>query len=207
MLTYKCNVNNIKIGGNTLKIKDMIICSLFAALMAVGANVAPFLTIGGIPITLQLLFAILAGGLLGSRLGSLAMGLYLLLGLIGAPVFAQFRGGIGSILSPTFGYVISFIFVAYVVGKLLEKESVSRVHYISAGMLAIIVNYIIGTNYTYFALTFWAEAPEGFSYIVAWSWMGAYLPIDIGVTIFALIMVPKLKKALNYRPEVKQKAA
>lgn len=46
-----------------MRIKEMVICALFAALMAIGANVSPMLMIGGVPVTLQLLFAILAGGL------------------------------------------------------------------------------------------------------------------------------------------------
>ncbi|MBO1001647.1 hypothetical protein [Pseudogracilibacillus auburnensis] len=49
-----------------MKTKPLILYGLFVALMGVGANVSSFLTIGGVPITLQLLFAILAGGVLGS---------------------------------------------------------------------------------------------------------------------------------------------
>lgn len=122
---------------------------------------------------------------------------YLCLGLVGAPVFAQFKGGITSILSPTFGYVISFIFVAYIVGVFFESEKRRVIHYLGAGVTAIVVNYLIGTNYMYFAYTFWAEVPEGFSYIMAWSWMVAYMPLDIGVTILSLVMIPKLEKALS----------
>lgn len=180
-----------------MKVKEMVICALFAALMAIGANVSPMLMIGGVPVTLQLLFAILAGGLLGRRLGSIAMIVYLCLGLVGAPVFAQFKGGITSILSPTFGYVISFIFVAYIVGLFLESQKRKITHYVSAGVMAIVVNYLIGTTYMYFAYKFWAEVPEGFSYLMAWSWMVAYMPLDIGVTILSLVMTPKLEKALR----------
>ncbi|BAQ12005.1 bioy family protein [Bacillus sp. OxB-1] len=190
-----------------MKTKDIVICALFAALMGVGANVAPLLTIGGVPITLQLLFAIVAGGLIGSRLGASAMAVYLFIGLAGAPVFAQFKGGPGSILSPTFGYVISFIFVAYIVGKFFEQEKMNWLSYIGAGSLAILVNYVIGTNYMYLAFKYWVAAPEGFSYLMAWSWMGAYLPLDIGVTILSLVLIPRLQKALKRKPIANQPAA
>lgn len=187
-----------------MKAKEIVICSLFAAMMGVGANVSPLLMIGGVPITLQLLFAVIAGGLIGSRLGSFSMLAYLFLGLAGAPIFAQFKGGPGSILSPTFGYVISFIFVAYIVGKFFESEKQSIFNYIGAGTLAIIANYFIGTNYMYFAFKYWIAAPEGFSYVMAWSWMIAYLPLDIVVTVVALTLVPRLQKALKQKPIQKQ---
>lgn len=183
-----------------MNVKDMAICSVFAALMAIGANISPFLMIGGVPITLQLLFAILAGGLIGSRLGAISMTVYLLLGLAGAPIFAQFKGGIGSLFSPTFGYVISFIFVAYIVGKFFERVKQSIFNYAGVGLLAIITNYLIGTNYMYFAFTYWAAAPDGFSYTMAWSWMVAYLPLDIAVTVLSLVLVPRLQRALKQKP-------
>ncbi|MFS0574613.1 biotin transporter BioY [Sporosarcina sp. 179-K 3D1 HS] len=190
-----------------MKAKDIVTCALFAALMGVGANVAPLLTIGGVPITLQLLFAIIAGGLLGSRLGAFSMAAYLFIGLAGAPIFAQFKGGLGSLFSPTFGYVISFVFVAYLVGKLFEKEKMNWLTYIGAGSLSILVNYGIGTNYMYLAFKYWVAAPEGFSYLMAWSWMVAYLPLDIGVTIMSLILIPRLQKALKRQPVANQPAA
>jgi biotin transport system substrate-specific component len=187
-----------------MKTKNMVVCALFAALMAVGANVSPFLTIGGVPVTLQLMFAILAGGILGSRLGAISMVTYMLIGLIGAPVFAQFKGGPAQLLSPTFGFILSFIAVAYVTGKLVgDRLHTSKKSYISAAVLSLLLNYVIGTNIMYAALRYWAETPDGFSYFVAWGWMGAYLPLDIVVVIVSFSLIPKLKTALKgtYRVE------
>ncbi|WP_026581178.1 biotin transporter BioY [Bacillus sp. J33] len=181
-----------------LRTQYLVHCGLFAALMGIGANLSPFLMIGSVPITLQLLFAILAGGILGSRIGSLAMLVYMLVGLIGAPVFAQFKGGPAQLLSPTFGFVLSFIFVAYATGKLLAHPGgPTRMRYIFAGFLSISGNYIIGTNWMYLSLKLWAEAPDGFSYSMAWGWMMAYLPLDLAVTGFALVLLPKLQRALK----------
>lgn len=166
--------------------------------MAIGANVSPFLTIGGVPVTLQLMFAILAGGILGSRLGALSMIAYILLGLAGAPVFAQFKGGMAHILSPTFGFVISFVVVAYAVGKIFEnKKAAEKLHIAGAGLLSIVLNYLIGTNFMYMALKIWADAPDHFSYITAWGWMLAYLPLDIAVTAVSLAVLLRLKKTLK----------
>ncbi len=180
------------------KTKDIVLCGLFVALMAVGANVTSFLTIGGVPITLQLMFAVLAGGILGSRLGSLSMIGYIFVGLVGAPVFAQFKGGPSHLLSPTFGFILSFIAVAYVSGKLIGDHKItSRKCYINAGILTILCNYIIGTNLMYVAFKIWADAPDGFSYLMAWGWMLAYLPLDIVVVIVSLGLLPKLRTALR----------
>lgn len=182
------------------KTRNIVLCGLFAALMAIGANVSPFLTIGGVPITLQLMFAILAGGILGSRIGALSMLTYMFIGLVGAPVFAQFKGGPAQLLSPTFGFIISFILVAYITGKLIgEQTEPTKKHYIGAGILSILCNYIIGTNMMYLAFKVWADAPDGFSYVTAWSWMLVYLPLDIVVTTVSLVILPKLRKALSGR--------
>lgn len=183
-------------GGS--KVRNIVLSGLFAALMAIGANVSSFLTIGGVPITLQLMFAMLAGGILGSRLGSLAMLAYLLVGLFGAPVFAQLKGGPAQLLSPTFGFIISFIFVAYATGKLIgDRKQVTKKHYIGAGFLSIALNYLIGTNMMYLAFKIWVAAPSGFSYTVAWSWMLVYFPLDLVVVALSLGVLARLRKALS----------
>ncbi len=73
---------------------------MFVALMAIGANIvswAPFLQVAGIPLSMQPFFAILAGLLLGSRLGALSMTVYMLVGVAGAPIFANFKAGFGAL--------------------------------------------------------------------------------------------------------------
>lgn len=187
-----------------MKAREITLCALFAALMGIGANVSPLLVIGGVPVTLQLMFAILAGGILGSRLGAISMTVYLFVGLVGAPIFAQFKGGPASLLSPTFGFVISFILVAYLTGKCLEGKR-NWFTYTFAGVLAISANYLIGTNYMFLAFKYWVEAPGDFSYLVAWSWMLAYLPLDLAVTTLSFIIIPKMEKAIFRVPVKKEK--
>src|SRR5699024_9327134 len=122
--------------------------AMFVALTAIGANmtsIVPFLVVGGVPITLQTFFAVMAGLVLGSRIGAFSMFVYMMLGLVGAPVFAQFKGGMGMVLSPTFGFILSFILIAYVAGKMRERNS-SLSSYIMAALVAMTINYIFGTN-------------------------------------------------------------
>ena len=71
---------------------EMTLASMFVVLMAIGANITtliPGLVVGGVPITLQTFFAILAGMVLGGRLGALAITVYAFMGLVGIPVFAS----------------------------------------------------------------------------------------------------------------------
>ena len=174
---------------------------MFAALMMIGANITafvPFLVIGGVPITLQTFFAILAGLLLGSRLGAMAMTVYLFIGLVGAPVFSKFGGGFGYIVNPTFGFVVSFILTAYIAGKIVEKNG--KLHgYILAALVGMIVNYLFGTNWMYFAYKFWAAAPDAFTYKVAWLWMIPPLPKDILLSILAGMFGHRMYKVLKVR--------
>lgn len=183
------------------RVVGLVYCGMFAALMMIGANITafvPFLVVGGVPITLQTFFAILAGALLGSRLGAISMTVYLFIGLAGAPVFARFGGGFGSVISPNFGFLISFIFTAYVVGKIIEKNS--KLHgYVVAALVGMALNYVFGTNWMYFAYKLWAAAPDAFTYKVAWMWMMVPLPKDILLAVLAGMFGHRMHKILKVR--------
>ena len=81
------------------EIKEMVLCALFVALIAAGAFIK--IPVPVVPFTLQYLFTMLAGLLLGGRWGLVSVGVYIILGLAGLPGFAQ-RGGIGYLFQPRF---------------------------------------------------------------------------------------------------------
>ena len=117
----------------------------FVVATSFGAHVAVPLPWTPVPMTLQPLFVILAGAVLGPRLGAATMATYLAVGMGGAPVFAQGHAGIGWLLGPTGGYLISYPAAAYVSGLLAGKASASALRLfgaLSAGMLII---YVGGT--------------------------------------------------------------
>jgi biotin transport system substrate-specific component len=181
--------------NSKFKTVELTLASMFVVLIAVGANITtiiPGLVVGGVPITLQTFFAIIAGLILGSRLGVLTTSAYAFIGLVGIPVFAQFGAGLGSLIRPTFGFILSFILAAYVVGKMVEKKN-SVSSFILAALVGTAINYVVGTNWMYFAYKLWADAPEGFTYGMAWLWMLAPLPKDIILAIFAGTMAHRLK--------------
>src|SRR5215211_6026822 len=88
--------------------------ALMAAVTAVAAQIA--IPIFPVPFTLQVFAVVLSGFLLGPRYGALAQVIYLLVGAIGVPVFAQFKGGLGVVLGPTGGYLVSYPIAAAVAG-------------------------------------------------------------------------------------------
>ncbi|TGB02744.1 biotin transporter BioY [Halobacillus salinus] len=194
--------------GSRMSAYDIVIGSLFVALMAVGANItsiAPFLSVLGVPLTLQTFFAILAGIILGSRLGTFSIMVYVILGLIGAPIFAQFSGGLGTIFSPTFGFILSYLAVAYVSGKIAEARR-SSVVYIAAALAGVAMNYLIGVNLFYAAMNFWVGG-EGISYVVAWSSMLLFLLKDVTLAVVAGLFAHRLEKTFLQRTSLRQAKA
>ncbi len=89
-----------------IKTRDLIYCALFAALTAIGAFL--HFQLFQATITLQFFFTAMAGLLLGAKLGALSQLLYVVLGLVGVPIFAA-GGGFGYIFNPTFGFLLGLI--------------------------------------------------------------------------------------------------
>jgi biotin transport system substrate-specific component len=128
--------------------RALMITGLFAALTAISAYVA--IPIGPAPITMQLLLTLLSGVLLGHRLGPISQLVYMIMGLVGLPVFAGGMGGPSYIFSPTFGYVIGFIAASFVVGKFLQFKHPPRVFDLWLACLAgVFVVYLIGYPYLF----------------------------------------------------------
>ena len=88
--------------------------ALMAAVTAVAAQIA--IPVPPVPLTLQVLAVILSGLLLGPRYGALAQAVYVLVGAVGVPVFSEFSGGLGIILGPNGGYLVSFPIAAAIAG-------------------------------------------------------------------------------------------
>ncbi|HKI81552.1 MAG TPA: biotin transporter BioY [Pseudodesulfovibrio sp.] len=132
--------------------------ALMAALIGAGAYlVAP---IGPVPVSMQPFFIFLAGYLLGPRHAVLAMGLYLLAGVIGLPVFAGGKSGLGYLLGPTGGYLFGFLGTALICGLARPREGgLPLLRGVAAGLAAVGLAYITGAVWLKFVLTLtWTEA-------------------------------------------------
>jgi biotin transport system substrate-specific component len=115
-------------------LRGMVYASLFGALTAVGAYI--IIPLPPVPITLQTLFMGLAGALLGGRLAALSQIVYLLLGIIGLPVFAGGKAGFGILFGPTGGYLIGFVAAAFVIGKLASLRERSGFAWLCLSLVA-----------------------------------------------------------------------
>ena len=107
--------------------QDVAVCGLFTALIAVGAFIKIVIPVGAdtMNFTLQWLFVLLAGLLLGSKRAFRSVAVYLITGLIGFPIFAR-GGGPAYLLRPTFGFLLGFALAAWVIGFLCEKLRPTR---------------------------------------------------------------------------------
>ena len=130
-----------------MKVKDLILTALFAALTAIGAFLGFKFVLASI--TLQFLFTAMAGVLLGRRYGALSQAVYVLLGLVGVPIFAQ-GGGFSYVLQPTALAMLAGLAVLYAIG---------------VPYMALIANGYLGKG-----LTFWQVMRSG---------MLIYLPGDM----------------------------
>ncbi|MCU7556962.1 biotin transporter BioY [Macrococcus capreoli] len=131
-----------------MKTKDLVIAGMFTALIAV-LGLLPPISIPGIPVpfTFQNLGYILAGCLLGRKLGGLSVLIFIILVAIGLPVLSGGRGGIALFFGPTGGYILSFPIVAYLIGLFVERmqaPKVWQVFVINALIGALLCNLIGG---------------------------------------------------------------
>jgi len=155
-----------------MKYKGWILAGFFAGLTVVGTFLRipfPF-----VPLTLQVLIVLLAGFTLGPKYGMLSQVLYLFLGLAGLPVFSS-GGGLGSVFSPSFGYLLSYPAAAWIVGRISLKEDGGVLRFGLAACAGIAMIYLLGASVLYFNLNYLAGKN-----------LGVYQVLKIGVLPFLL---------------------
>lgn len=147
-------------------VQDIAYVALFTALTVATAVFFRF-TSGVIPFSLVPFMVMLAGGILGSRLAATSMALYVLMGLLGLPVFAQAPfGGLSYVLQPSFGFLLGFIVGAYVIGKIVERKPTSLLTYAGANMVGLVIMYAVGLIYFWFLFNFCLGKPIDFTTVV-----------------------------------------
>jgi biotin transport system substrate-specific component len=170
------------------KLRWMVLASLMAALTAVGAYI--HVPIGPVPIVLSTLFVLLSGLLLGSRWGLASMGLYLLVGAIGMPVFSGGKGGFAHLLGPTGGYLLGFVLSAWVTGFISER---------SRGLLILeIFAVFVGSLAIYGFGIFWLKMITQMSWLK--TLMVGMIPFLIGDAVkasVALVLARAVRPVLN----------
>lgn len=176
--------------------RTITLCGLFAALTAIGAFIKIPLPPPLVPFTLQFLFCALAGVLLGSKVGALSQLIYVLVGLVGIPVFTE-GGGLHYVVKPTFGYLIGFVLGAYVIGLCVEKfKEINFKNFFIASLIGLIVVYVLGVVYMYIIYNFYIGNEMGV-WVAVWGGAISCAPGDILICIITAIMGVKMIPALR----------
>ena len=161
--------------------------ALFTALIAAGAFVT--IPLGPVPFTLQTLFVLLAGLVLGPRLGALSVVAYVVLGLV-APVYAGGTSGLGVLFGPTGGYLLGFVLGALVAGAVGRSRDAGTPRLVVGGLAGLLPIYALGA--TWLAISLHATDLR----LVLVGGVLQFLPFDIikavvaGVLAHALIKSP-----------------
>ncbi len=165
-----------------------VYASLMASLIAVGAYL--MVPLGPVPVVLQNLFVLLAGLLLGGRWGLVSVGIYLLVGAMGLPVFAEGKGGIAHLVGPRGGYLFGFAAAAYMAGMLSERGR--------SKMWADVVAVVIGTLMIYACGIPWLKMQAGMSWQKALTvGMIPFLVPDAVKAVAAVLLAKALRPLLR----------
>lgn len=172
-----------------LKTKDLALCALFAALIAVCAWISIPATV---PFTLQTFAIFAALGLLGGKRGTVAVAVYLLLGAVGVPVFAGFQGGIGALLGTTGGYLLGFLLTALIVWGMEARFGSKTGVFLLSAVLGMLVCYAFGTAWY---LVVYARTKGAISPATALGWCVVPFLIPDAVKIaLAVLLRGRLKR-------------
>ena len=197
------------------KTTALVLCGIFAALMAICSFITIPLGFTPVPINLATLGVFLTGGILGKKYGSISLIVYILLGAVGIPVFAGFKGGLGVLAGPTGGYIIGYLAAAFLTGLLVEivfrktfggAESGSRSKTSGTAksrtlrLIGIILSMIIGLAACYALGTAWFMISTGTGFGAAMvSCVIPFLPGDAVKIVAGALLVQKLRPMIPIR--------
>ena len=178
----------------TMSARQITMTALFVALVAVGAFIK--IPIPYLPFTLQLLFTTLAGLILGSRLGGMSVVMYLILGLVGVPIFTE-GGGLMYVVKPTFGYLLGFAIGAFVAGRMVETSvTLTFKRLLAASFVNLAIVYGVGMIYLYEIKDLYLEKPIGLDVLFIYCFALPVIP-DIFLCILAAVIAKRLLPILK----------
>lgn len=176
------------------KIKQMTVIALMTAVLCILSPFSLNIPVSPVPISLGSMAVYFVVTVLGMKRGTISVLLYILLGLVGLPVFSNFTGGAGKLFGPTGGYIIGYIFLALIFGGAIEYGT----KLIKNELLVSIVGGIVGTLVLYLFGTVWLAILLQKDFVSA-LWLGVipYIPGDIIKFILAMAIGVQLRKRLK----------
>ncbi|MCR5230530.1 MAG: biotin transporter BioY [Solobacterium sp.] len=174
-----------------LTVKQMAVTAVMAAVISVLSPIAVPLA-GEVPISLATLAVMLSGVILGSRLGTLAVLIYILLGMIGIPVFAGYTSGAGIVFGMTGGYIIGYLPLALISGMFYEKLRAGSPY------IAVIAGTFAGNAVLYLLGTVWFIKYTGMAAAGALAaCVIPFIPGDLLKIAAVCILAPRIRTALE----------
>lgn len=175
-------------------IKEMIVVALFVALITVGTFIKIPMPMDDY-LTLQVEIVILCGFILGPKLAFLATAIYVLLGLIGVPVFAA-GGGFDYVLRPSFGFIYGFIFAATLIGFLSYR--VKELKFWKAlliGLAGVVVIYVCGYIHKYVIYNYYTMENATTMKAIIVATLSFDVPKDLILCVLCSLVAKRLQNA------------
>ncbi len=169
-----------------LTTRELAVAALFTAILAASAFVA--IPVGSVPFTLQVYVVLLAGLVLGPRLGVLSVLAYLVLGLF-APVYAGGASGLGALFGPTGGYLFGFIGAALVSGVIVGAAGRRLPRLLIAGLGGLVPIYVLGSGWLALQLHLTPGAAV-LTGVVPFMWLDVMKAVAAALTAGALVSLP-----------------
>lgn len=176
-----------------MKTKDLTLMAMFIVLIIVGTFTRIPLPL--CPINLQPFFVILSGLLLGGKKGAASVGGFVLLGLIGLPVFTN-GGGIGYVLQPTFGYMLGYCIGAFLAGCISSTGNLSVLRFTVAGLCGLVVVYAVGVAYFWCISRYYLKSDLGIKAMLVSCFLIPF-PKDVVSCVLAAFLGKRLLPIIN----------
>lgn len=172
---------------NKMSTRQLALIGIMSAVICILGPLS--LPIGLVPISLTNLVIYFSLYALGQKKGTISYVVYLLIGLVGLPVFSGFSGGFVKLAGPTGGYLIGFIFMAFISGIFIDRFS-SKIYICIFGMiLGTVITYLFGTAW----LAYVAKMPFN---TALYAGVIPFIPGDLIKIIIAALIGPQIKKRL-----------
>ena len=176
--------------------RDLCFCAIGAALIAVCAWIS---IPADVPFTLQTFAIFAVCGLLGGKRGTVSVLVYLLLGAVGAPVFAGFRGGFASLIGTTGGYLVGFILLALIIALAQAHWGLGQWVFVLSAAVGLLVCYAFGT--TWFLIVYTRTGAITLGVVLAKCVLPFLLPDAIKLALATLLRARLYRRIPAYAAE------
>ena len=177
------------------KTKYLALSALCTALMIVGAYLRFPLPILAVQFTTQVFFLLVTGLMLPPKYSTGALCAYMLLGLMGLPVFSQ-GGGLQTVFTFNFGYLLGFIFSAFLTSILHQRWKKKKWGYILPALIGMLAVYAIALPYAALLAALYMAKPISFTVLMNGFFL-TFLPLDIIKAAGAALVAKQVQKALQ----------